>query len=131
MLIRFFETLREHKVPVTLRELLDLHEGLAAHLAFADMEDFYHLSRAILVKDEKHYDRFDRAFDSYFKGLDAIDPDWFKKAIPEDWLRKELEKISVRRNSPSCRGWAVWKRFSMSSASVLRNSTSVIRAATR
>lgn len=92
MLIRFFETLREHKVPVTLRELLDLHEGLSAHLAFADMEDFYHLSRAVLVKDEKYYDRFDRAFDSHFKGLDAVDPNWFNKAIPEEWLRKELEK---------------------------------------
>src|SRR5690554_6965559 len=56
------------------------------------MEDFYHLSRALLVKDEKYYDRFDRAFGSYFEGLDSVDPNWFNKAIPEEWLRKELEK---------------------------------------
>ena len=92
MLIRFFETVREHRVPATLRELLDLYEAMGQHLAYASLDDFYNLSRATLVKDEKYYDRFDRAFDAYFKGLDSIDPDWFTKAIPEEWLRKQLEK---------------------------------------
>lgn len=92
MLIRFFETVREHRVPATLRELLDLYEAMGQHLAYASLDDFYHLSRATLVKDEKYYDRFDRAFDAYFKGLDSVDPDWFSKAIPEEWLRKQLEK---------------------------------------
>ena len=92
MLIRFFETLRTYKVPVSLRELLDLIEALQARLAFADMDEFYMLSRAVMVKDEKHYDRFDRAFADFFEGLETIDPNWLSKAIPEDWLRKELEK---------------------------------------
>ena len=92
MLVRFFEALREHRVPVTLRELLDLHDAMGAHLAFGSVDDFYLLSRAVMVKDEKYYDRFDRAFDHYFKGLDSIDPDWFSKAIPEEWLRKQIEK---------------------------------------
>ena len=92
MLIRFFETVREHRVPATLRELLDLYEAMGQHLAYASLDDFYNLSRATLVKDEKYYDRFDRAFDAYFKGLDSVDPDWFTKAIPEEWLRKQLEK---------------------------------------
>lgn len=92
MLVRFFETLREYRVPVTVRELLDLCAALRQYVAFADLEQFYHLSRAVLVKDEKYYDRFDRAYAHYFEGLDTIDPAWFDKAIPEDWLRRELEK---------------------------------------
>lgn len=92
MLIRFFDTLRAYKVPVSLRELLDLIQAMEAHLAFADLEDFYRLSRAVMVKDEKHYDRFDRAYTAYFDGLDSMDPDWLSSAIPEDWLRKEIEK---------------------------------------
>ena len=92
MLIRFFETVREHKVPATLRELLDLYGAMGEHLAYASLDDFYNLSRAVLVKDEKYYDRFDKAFDHYFKGINEIDPDWFSKAIPEEWLRKQLEK---------------------------------------
>ena len=55
------------------------------------MEDFYYLSRAILVKDEKHYDKFDRAFDIYFKGIESID-DILEMLIPEDWLKSEFEK---------------------------------------
>jgi len=92
MLVHFFETLREYRVPATLRELLDLHEAMGARLGFGNVEDFYLLSRALLVKDEKYYDRFDRAFEHYFKGLESIEPDWFAKAIPEEWLRRELEK---------------------------------------
>jgi len=92
MLIRFFETLRTYKVPVSLRELLDLIEAMQARLAFADMDEFYMLSRAVMVKDEKHYDRFDRAFDDFFKGIETLDPNWLTSAIPEDWLRKQIEK---------------------------------------
>ena len=92
MLIRFFETVREHKVPATLRELLDLYGAMGEHLAYASLDEFYNLSRAVLVKDEKYYDRFDKAFAHYFKGINEIDPDWFSKAIPEEWLRKQLEK---------------------------------------
>ena len=92
MLIRFFETLRAYKVPVSLRELLDLIEALQTRLAFADLNEFYMLSRAVMVKDEKYYDRFDRAYAAYFDGLDSMDPDWLSHAIPEEWLRKEIEK---------------------------------------
>ena len=92
MLVNFFETLRHFKVPATLRELLDLHEAMGEHIGFGSIDDFYLLSRAILVKDEKYYDRFDRAFEHYFTGLEQLDPDWFSKAIPDEWLRKELEK---------------------------------------
>lgn len=92
MLIGFFETLRRAKVPVTLRELLDLLQALEARVVFADLDEFYFLSRACLVKDEKHYDKFDRAFGQYFKGLEDLSAA-LEALIPEDWLRKEFERF--------------------------------------
>ncbi|MDX1804706.1 MAG: VWA domain-containing protein [Alcanivorax sp.] len=92
MLIGFFENLRRHRVPVTLRELLDLYQALDAHVAFGSVDDFYLLSRAVMVKDEKYYDRFDQAFANYFEGLESLEPDWLGQVIPDEWLRKELEK---------------------------------------
>ena len=92
MLINLFKTLKEVGVPCTLRELLDLISGLEKQVIFADINDFYYLSRSILVKDEKHYDKFDRAFDIYFKGLETLD-DVLQALVPEEWLRKEFEKF--------------------------------------
>ena len=91
MLINFFLFLKKAGVPVSVRELLDLLEAMANHLAFGSVDDFYLLSRTCLVKDEKHYDRFDRAFGAYFKNLENID-DIIQALIPEDWLRKEFER---------------------------------------
>jgi len=91
MLIEFFLHVRKFKVPCSIRELLDLLEALKARMAFADIDDFYHLCRLVLVKDEKHYDKFDKAFGSYFKGLENID-DFLDVMIPEEWIRKEFEK---------------------------------------
>ena len=73
MFISLFNTLKSTGVPCSLRELLDLIGAVDKKLAFANMQDFYYLSRATLVKDEKHYDKFDRAFDIYFKGIESID----------------------------------------------------------
>ncbi|MFZ5602499.1 MAG: vWA domain-containing protein [Pseudomonadota bacterium] len=91
MLINFFFELHEGKVPVTIREFLDLLSALKNRIIYADMDQFYHLSRTVLVKDEKHFDKFDRAFKKYFDGLEAID-DLFTSLIPDEWLRKEIEK---------------------------------------
>ena len=91
MFISLFNTLKSTGVPCSLRELLDLIGAVDKKLAFADMQDFYYLSRATLVKDEKHYDKFDRAFDIYFKGIESID-DILEMLIPEDWLKAEFEK---------------------------------------
>jgi|TARA_B110000263_G_scaffold144831_1_gene125645 uncharacterized protein with von Willebrand factor type A (vWA) domain len=91
MFISLFNTLRSTGVPCSLRELLDLIAAMEKQLVFADMEDFYFLSRAILVKDEKHYDKFDRAFDIYFKGIESLD-DILEMLIPEEWLKAEFEK---------------------------------------
>ena len=91
MLIDFFTTLRKAQIPVSINELLVLLEALKRQVAFASLDDFYLLSRTCLIKDEKHFDRFDRAFGHYFKGLDALQlfPD---NEIPEDWLRAEFLK---------------------------------------
>ena len=91
MLLNLFGTLRKTGVPCTLREFLDLLAGLEKQLVFANSEDFYYLSRATLVKDEKHYDKFDRAFDIYFKGIESID-DILEMLIPDEWLKAEFEK---------------------------------------
>ena len=91
MLINLFQTIRSSGVPCTLRELLDLLGALENHLVYSNLDDFYFLSRAILVKDEKHYDKFDRAFEIYFKGIEKLE-DIFQALIPEDWLRKAFEK---------------------------------------
>jgi hypothetical protein len=79
-------------VPVSIRELLDLLEALKQHLVFADVEQFYFLARIILCKDEKYFDRFDKAFGLYFKDLESID-DVIEALIPDDWMRKEFEKF--------------------------------------
>ena len=91
MLLNLFNEMRAAKVPVSVRELLDLINALKQRVTFADMDEFYYLSRAILVKDERHFDKFDRAFGAYFNGLEKLD-DHLQALIPEDWLRKEFER---------------------------------------
>ena len=91
MLINFFQGLRDAGIPVTARELLDLFEGLKQHLVLADSETFYYFSRTCLVKDEKYFDRFDRAFSAHFKELETLDA-VIEAIIPDDWLRNEFLK---------------------------------------
>ncbi len=99
MLLGFFQSLRNSGVPVTVRELLDLLEALQRNIVFASIDDFYVLSRMIMVKDEKYFDRFDKAFGAYFKELQTIN-DIIEALIPDDWLRKEFEKqLSVEEKA--------------------------------
>ena len=93
MLLPLFTELRTARVPVSLKEWLHLMEAMDAQVTDRRVEDFYHLSRAILVKDEKHYDRFDQVFGKVFKGLETVGPDELAPAdIPEDWLRSLTER---------------------------------------
>ena len=91
MLINFFHYLKRANIPVSIKELLDLLKAMEKNLAFGSMDDFYLLARTVLIKDEKYYDRFDRAFGAFFKNLQNID-DIIEALIPEEWLRKEFEK---------------------------------------
>ena len=91
MLINFFFTLKKARIPVSITELLHLLEILKARLAYADIDEFYYLSRMALVKDERHYDKFDRAFSTYFKGLEDLSS-LLASLIPDEYLRREFEK---------------------------------------
>jgi hypothetical protein len=89
MLIDFFSTLRAAKLPVSIREYLTLLEALKAGVIGPSIDEFYLLARMTLVKDEAHFDKFDRAFGAYFKGVEMLAD--FTKEVPLDWLRKTLE----------------------------------------
>ena len=91
MFLTFFAELKGAGVPVSLKEYLTLIEALDAELAQYSTEEFYYLSRAALVKDERNLDRFDRVFGHVFKGL-ANPADALLAEIPEEWLRKLAEK---------------------------------------
>ena len=94
MFAPFFQTLRAAGIPVSLREYLAFLEGMAAGLVTYEVEGFYYLARTAMVKDERHLDRFDRAFSATFKGLESITPEQVLDAIdlPAEWLEKLIEK---------------------------------------
>jgi uncharacterized protein len=94
MLLRFFLCVRDHKVPASLRELLDLLQALRTRLVFADIEVFYFMSRMCLVKDEKYYDSFDQAFTSFFDGVSS----W--QAVFESPANAALLKSTLRQAYP-------------------------------
>lgn len=91
MLVNFFYGLRNAELPVSIKELLILLEAMEKRLALGSIDDFYLLARTCLVKDEKYFDKFDRAFGAYFRDLESID-DIIEAIIPEDWLRAEFLK---------------------------------------
>ncbi len=94
MFLPFFEQLRAHKVPVSMREFLAFLDGMSAGLATYDVEAFYYLARVSMVKDERNIDKFDQAFAASFSGLESITAEQVLDAvdIPEEWLRKMSEK---------------------------------------
>jgi uncharacterized protein len=91
MLIDFFFALRAAKVPVSIKEFLTLLEALEKSVIAPSLDEFYYLARLVMVKDEAHFDKFDRAFGSYFKGIEAVF-DTAKGEIPLDWLIKRMER---------------------------------------
>jgi len=94
MFLKLFFSLRQAGVPVSLREHLALIEAVDAGVALHDVEGFYYLARAALVKDERHLDRFDRVFGEVFRGLERVSGEAGPeaRALPEEWLRKLAEK---------------------------------------
>lgn len=91
MLINFFYGLKQARVPVSIKEHLILLEALGKGLGFGSVDDFYLLSRTVLVKDEKYFDRFDKAFGAYFNGLANVE-DIIDTLIPDDWVKSEFLK---------------------------------------
>jgi uncharacterized protein with von Willebrand factor type A (vWA) domain len=107
VLFDFFFAVRKAGVPATVTEFLTLLEGLDKGVVHGDVDGFYALSRLCLVKDEAYFDRFDRAFAAYFKGVQAI-PDERVRDIPEEWLRKLAERTlsdEEKRQIEALGGW--------------------------
>jgi hypothetical protein len=90
VLIGFFLHLRACKLPVSTREFLTLLEALARRVVSGSLDDFYALARMTLIKDEQHFDRFDLAFASYFRGIDALID--VRGDVPEEWMRREFAR---------------------------------------
>ncbi len=108
MFTGFFMALRDAKVPVTLKEHLTLIEGLKSGVCDWSVESFYYLSRATLVKDEAHLDKFDRVFGEVFKGIESLDPAALAASIPEEWLKKLGERFFTeeeKRQIEALGGW--------------------------
>ena len=111
MFVRFFEDLRAAKIPVSLREYLTLMEALSLDLANRRVEDFYYLSRAALVKDERHIDRFDQVFGHVFKGLEALSTEDLTTDIPEDWLKSIGAKYLSDEDKAKIEALGGWEKL--------------------
>ncbi|OQW94025.1 MAG: VWA domain-containing protein [Beggiatoa sp. IS2] len=109
MLIDFFFRLRESQLAVTIREYLDLLDALQQQVVTLSTDDFYYLSRAILIKDETQYDKFDRAFSDYFK--DKLHSEEITPEIPEEWLRKMAERYLSEAEKKQIQALGGWEKL--------------------
>ena len=109
----FFLTLRDAKVPVTLREYLTLLEAMDKGVAMYDIEEFYFLSRSALVKDERHLDKFDQVFGHCFKGIETVGGENGVDAmdLPEEWLRKLAEKMLTEEEKKEIEALGGWEKL--------------------
>jgi uncharacterized protein with von Willebrand factor type A (vWA) domain len=110
MLVNFFFALRQGGVPVTLTEFLTLLEGLRTGVAWASAQDFYYLARTCLVKDERHYDRFDRVFAEIFAGAEKL----FEQLvahIPAEWLQALAERSLTQEEKAQVQALGGWEKL--------------------
>jgi uncharacterized protein with von Willebrand factor type A (vWA) domain len=110
MLVRFFTDLRAGGVPATLPEFLVLLEGLEARLGGYSPEDFYYLARTALVKDERHFDRFDRVFARHFEGAENFFQELVKE-LPESWLKQLGERLFSDEEKARVAGLGGWQKL--------------------
>lgn len=110
MLVRFFFFLRSAGIPVSTTELLTLLEALQAGLGELSAERFYYLSRTCLIKDERHYDRFDKVFAAHFKGAEDLFA-LLQRELPEDWLAKMLERDFTEADKAQIESLGGWDKL--------------------
>jgi hypothetical protein len=110
MFQRFFTELRAARVPVSLKEYLMLVEALDKDAIPPDVQDFYYLSRAALVKDERHLDKFDRVFGTVFKGIENT-ADAVNAEIPAEWLRALTEKFLTDEEKAQIEALGGWDKL--------------------
>ena len=108
MFFKLFGSIRKYGVPVTLKEYLDLLEGLGKGLCSSyKIEDFYNFAKLCLVKDEKNYDKFDKAFNSFYEENKNI-INQLEQKIPENWVLSEIKKFlsdKEKKNVLNDRDW--------------------------
>ena len=109
MLIGFFLHLKSARLPVSTREFLTLLEALEARVVSLSIDDFYHLARTCLIKDEAQFDRYDLAFATYFRGVDAIFD--IRTEIPEEWLVKEFERLLSAEDKAKIEALGGWDKL--------------------
>jgi uncharacterized protein len=107
MLVDFFFTLKAAKVPVSIKEFLILLEGLKREVIAPSLDEFYYFARTALVKDEQHYDKFDKAFGAYFNGVAKLVE--FNTEIPADWLLKKLERELTAEEKAQVEAMGGWE----------------------
>src|SRR6185436_7765733 len=110
MLVKFFFDLRAGGVPATLPEFLTLLEALKQRVAWLSAEEFYYLARLSLVKDERHYDRFDRVFARHFAGAERI----FAKLmaeLPAEWLKAVTERLLSEDEKARVQSLGGWQKL--------------------
>jgi len=110
VLIRFFHLLRAAGVPVSITEFLALLEALAQRVTGPSVEEFYWLARMALVKDERYYDRFDRAFGAHFKGLEEAFETLIAK-VPDEWLRRSSELFLTEEEKARIEALGGWDKL--------------------
>ena len=110
MLIEFFLKLKQGGLPVSVREFLTLLEALDKRVIRGGIDDFYYLSRTCMVKDESNYDKFDRVFGAYFKGITAV-PEGVNALIPEEWLKKLAEKNLTEEEKKLIESLGGWEKL--------------------
>jgi len=113
MFLPFFLKLKEAKIPVTLREFLTLLEAMDKNLVVYDIEGFYYLARAALVKDERNLDRFDVVFSESFKGVERVGgaEGIDQVELPEEWLRKMAEKHLSKEEMKEIESLGGWEEL--------------------
>jgi uncharacterized protein len=110
VLVRFFNDLRSGGVPVTIPEFLSLLEALEARIVATSPEEFYYLARMALVKDERHFDRFDRVFAEFFQGAEKV----FERIVaelPADWLKALTERLLTEEEKKKVEALGGWDKL--------------------
>lgn len=110
MLIDFFFRLKKVEIPVSITEYLTLMAGLDQHVAGFSVDDFYYLARTTLVKDERHYDRFDKVFGDYVKGMETLFNEVIGE-IPAEWLRRQAELMLTEEEKRQIEAMGGWDKL--------------------
>ena len=110
MFLRFFYELKQSGIPVSVKEYLTFLEAVDSGIADKNIDNFYYLSRAALVKDERHLDKFDRVFGHVFRGIESV-AEGIEAEIPEEWLRALGERLLTEEEKAQVQALGGWDKI--------------------